>query len=180
MSDPRPVGNFNWTDEAVETLKRMVAEGKSYGQIGRALGCSRCAAIGKFNRSGGVRPTKASAPLRAPRVARAQYQNASLNFRAPPKPVPAAGLQWGAKSSPVPVGPTPFVERVEPAGKKTLLQLLGHDCKWGVGDPSSDGFRFCAEPQQAGSSYCPHHHRRAYTAPKTPPKDLARSLRRYA
>lgn len=44
--------SFAWTDARIETLKQMCVEHASYGEIGRALGCSRNAAIGKAARMG--------------------------------------------------------------------------------------------------------------------------------
>jgi len=41
-----------WTDEKVATLKRMRADGDSFGVIGKELGCSRNACIGKAAREG--------------------------------------------------------------------------------------------------------------------------------
>lgn len=160
---PRPVGNFTWTDEAVATLKRMVADGDSFGQISRALGCSRCAANGKATRLGAPRPVRASAPLKAPPVARAQYQNAAANFRQP-KPTPAPTIRLGVGGNGVRPKPAiPYVERVEPAGKVKATELLNHHCRWPIGDPASDGFRFCGDDKERGS-YCGRHGDVAYRA----------------
>lgn len=39
---------MNWTEENTAELIRLRAEGKSFSEIGRALGCTRDAAIGKL------------------------------------------------------------------------------------------------------------------------------------
>lgn len=41
---------MDWTPEAIETLRRMWAEGAFCGEIGTALGCSKNAVIGKAHR----------------------------------------------------------------------------------------------------------------------------------
>jgi GcrA cell cycle regulator len=46
---PKP-GEFEWTEERVETLKTMWADGKSQRDIGTALGISRGAVAGKIDR----------------------------------------------------------------------------------------------------------------------------------
>jgi GcrA cell cycle regulator len=158
-----------WPDEQVAELKLLFGEGKSFSQIAVALnrkfktGHSRNAALGKAKRIGLERGS-AKAPQRLAGAAVAMIRAA----RKPPREGMAAPMAWGAQSSPVAVAPTPYVDRPETAGKKTLLQLLDHDCKWGVGDPRPMGFRFCAEPVEPGRSYCPPHCRRAYIAPKPP------------
>lgn len=41
-----------WTDEKVETLKRLRKEGHSFGEISKRVGVSRSGCIGKANRLG--------------------------------------------------------------------------------------------------------------------------------
>lgn len=41
---------MDWSQEQVATLKKLKAEGKSATQIGKVLGCSRNAVIGKLHR----------------------------------------------------------------------------------------------------------------------------------
>jgi hypothetical protein len=43
---------MNWTEDRVATLVRMAAEGKSFGEVGEALGCTRNCVAGKANRLG--------------------------------------------------------------------------------------------------------------------------------
>lgn len=80
-----------WTDQAVDRLKVLWAEGKSASQIMNALngefrgsGFSRSSVIGKVHRLGLTGRQTPSNPvgqaLRAPPVARAPYQNAGLAF----------------------------------------------------------------------------------------------------
>src|SRR5271157_3130839 len=38
-------------------------------------------------------------------------------------------------------------------------------CCWPLGDPKHDDFCFCRNPRIQGKSYCPQHHKVAYTAP---------------
>lgn len=43
---------MSWNDEQIETLKKLAAEGLSSGQIGKAIGKTRNAVIGKCHRIG--------------------------------------------------------------------------------------------------------------------------------
>ncbi|MFZ1341367.1 MAG: GcrA family cell cycle regulator, partial [Paracoccaceae bacterium] len=71
---------MSWTDERVETLKRMWGEGQSASQIAKELGgVTRNAVIGKVhrlglsNRAGGKDEDEAAAaPVRAEPAARAE------------------------------------------------------------------------------------------------------------
>jgi GcrA cell cycle regulator len=49
---------------------------------------------------------------------------------------------------------------------KTLLDLEHHDCRWPIGEPRSDDFHFCGEPQAAGRPYCAHHWAKAFQPSK--------------
>ena len=68
---PQPVQErqvMSWTDERVETLKRMWADGQSASQIAKELGgVTRNAVIGKVHRLGlSNRSDEAEAPAPAP------------------------------------------------------------------------------------------------------------------
>jgi GcrA cell cycle regulator len=41
--------------------------------------------------------------------------------------------------------------------QKTLLELEPCDCRWPIGEPRQDDFRFCGEPSLDGRPYCAHH-----------------------
>lgn len=51
---------------------------------------------------------------------------------------------------------------------KTLPKLEDNDCRFPFGEGP---FLFCGDEQQAGSSYCSHHHAICWDKPKSnPPK----------
>ena len=104
---------MSWTDERVETLKKMWAEGQSASQIAKELGgVTRNAVIGKVHRlglsnrgGGGAAEDEAVAEAPAPKPVEA------------PKPMPepvAATAQPAPKPAPEP-RPAPAVERPAPA-----------------------------------------------------------------
>ena len=170
---------MSWTDERVETLKRMWAEGQSASQIAKELGgVTRNAVIGKVHRlglSGRAAPSKPARPaFKAPRPAR------------PAAAAPAAPRRIAEPTAVAAAAPTPApapVRYVEEApGTATVLTLGAHMCKWPIGDPSSDSFTFCGRRQDEGV-YCLEHARVAYqpvqTKKRSGANELARSLRRY-
>ena len=177
---------MSWTDERVETLKRMWAEGQSASQIAKELGgVTRNAVIGKVHRlglSGRAAPSQPARTVAAtfrttrPRPAAAAPAPAPTQPSAPrrleavqPKPVePAAPV-------PAPIPDLP--------GTATVMTLGAHMCKWPIGDPSSREFSFCGRRSSEGV-YCVEHARVAYQpqvrrGSKESGSDLARSLRRY-
>ncbi len=120
---------MSWTDERVETLKRMWAEGQSASQIAKELGgVTRNAVIGKVhrlglsNRVGGkddeeVAPP--SPPPAAPRVEPAAAVRAEPSApKAEPAPRPAAERPAAAApAAPVSnVTPLPLRKAIVPAG----------------------------------------------------------------
>lgn len=164
---------MGWTDERVETLKRLWLEGLSASQIAKQLGgVTRNAVIGKVHRlglSGRAAPSQPTRPvMKAPRVARV----------APPTPV---APRRPIETVPMAVEPRPIF-RVEEPGSATVLTLGAHMCKWPIGDPATEDFSFCGRRASDGP-YCVDHARVAYqpaqSKKKNSPSELARSLRRY-
>lgn len=168
---------MGWTDERVETLKKLWLEGLSASQIAKQLGgVTRNAVIGKVHRLGLSGRATPSQPTRttfkAPRPARPV-----MSAPQPHRPTPA--VQREPAPRPV-VAVEPYVEQ---PGTATVLTLGAHMCKWPIGDPSTDDFSFCGRRAGDEGPYCIEHARLAYqpaqTKKKSSPNELARSLRRY-
>jgi GcrA cell cycle regulator len=165
---------MGWTDERVETLKKLWLDGLSASQIAKQLGgVTRNAVIGKVHRlglSGRAAPSHPSRPtFKTPR---------------PPRPIsmpaPRARTVEPRNHAVPAVRATPFVEL---PGTATVLTLGAHMCKWPIGDPSSNDFTFCGRRADEDGPYCDDHARLAYQPPagkkKSTVADLTRSLRRY-
>jgi GcrA cell cycle regulator len=149
---------MTWTDERVELLKKLWADGLSASQIAGELGgITRNAVIGKVHRlglSGRAKPSSSGAPrARKPRshmlrVARpAMRGNTALALAYEMEPEPELEL----------------VDNVIPIEqRRTLLQLNEDTCRWPVGDPASTDFFFCGGKAVPSLPYCAHHSRVAY------------------
>ena len=131
-----------WTDDRIETLKKMWAEGLSASQIARALGeVTRNAVIGKVHRLG------LSGRASPARVERARpVSQARPMLRAAPQHIQAVEEPL----EPMPENPV------------SVLDLTGSVCKWPIGDPSEANFRFCGRKSRANAPYCEAHARMAY------------------
>ena len=164
---------MSWTDERVETLKKLWADGHSASRIAAELGgITRNAVIGKVHRlglSGRAAPSQPSRPAYRPQR---------------PRPTPQPQISVPAPRRAEPAAPRMAVPVVMPdlPGTATVLTLGAHMCKWPIGDPSGGDFSFCGRRTQAEGPYCVEHARVAYQPPqkkKSGTNDLVRSLRRY-
>jgi len=176
MADTHRIGGvFSWTDEAVAALRKLVADGLSASDIGRALGASRLAVIGKARRQGlQLGGGAASAPRPAPK-------------RVSHSPAHPTQVRYGGNGF-VYVTPAPANKTVSlsDGGERGLALLISDrgfkGCKWPV-DGQGDQTRFCCLPSD-GRTYCSVHAVSAYQPSRTQArhstKELIRSLRRVA
>lgn len=108
---------MSWTDERVETLKRMWSEGQSASQIAKELGqVTRNAVIGKVHRLGLSNRDEAETEAQ-PKVAPvAEPVKAEAKPKPAPKAKPAAVRPEPAKAEakPAPVEPEPATQSAEP------------------------------------------------------------------
>ena len=176
---------MSWTDERVETLKKMWGEGQSASQIAKELGgVTRNAVIGKVHRLGlsnrnsgaaatakpEVKAKPAAAPKPKPEPRPMPKTEAARPVPEPsndPKPVVPARKQIIPAGQPLPPQPSANeispealakVNEVEKKSKKiSLMELTERTCKWPVGDPATEDFWFCGLPVQAGKPYCEAH-----------------------
>jgi GcrA cell cycle regulator len=165
---------MNWTDERVERLKRLWAEGLSASQIATQLGgVSRNAVIGKVHRlnlpgrvkAGGTQATARTAPKRttsAPRAPNFAARTTTNPARTAPQAVGVAAVAQEVEA----VQPTEFrapSNVVVPMSRKlSLTDLTERTCKWPMGDPLKDDFHFCGSDSADTSPYCKYHARLAY------------------
>jgi GcrA cell cycle regulator len=155
-----------WTDERVETLKKLWGEGLSASQIATEIGggITRNAVIGKVHRLGLSGRGKAKAP--PPARPKAKAVPAPSAPAPAPRPAaivapPPAALAIEAAPEPAPVAVAdevglPLSERV------TIMDLRESMCRWPMGDPTKPEFRFCGARSVTGLPYCSHHAQVAY------------------
>lgn len=176
---------MSWTEERVETLKRMWSEGQSASQIAKELGgVTRNAVIGKVHRLGlSNRNGPAGKPEGAtaePEVAERPAPKATAREAAPEpaekpapveapvsravtplrKPIVPAGQPLPPQPSPNEISPEALASQreVEKRAKRlTLMELTERTCKWPIGDPATPDFWFCGLPVDQGKPYCEAH-----------------------
>ena len=155
---------MSWTDERVETLKKLWLDGHSASQIAAELGHSitRNAVIGKVHRLGlsgrdkvAVAPPPRTRPIikqpeRTQPVRTMPVTHGNTALAMAPMELPREVVR------PVSDVVVPISERV------TIMELRESMCRWPLGDPSTPEFRFCGTRSGPGETYCGPHARIAY------------------
>lgn len=161
-------GDAGWTDDVIRRLRVLWAEGHSTAEIGRRLGVSKNAVVGKAHR---LQLPQRPSPFQCGTGTR--HGTAPHRTRGPTlPPLPARPCRqplserrvWGRTSSERRPAP-PATAAVPPP------KLDGKPCCWPLGEPGRPGFRFCGERAVQGKPYCPEHDDRAYVRPRVPRPD---------
>ncbi len=177
-----------WDNATLKKLKALTGKGLSTAEIGKRLGMSKNAIVGKLNRlgwnskaTGDVAPVKAPskkpAPAKVAPVKPVKKSPSAKPEKTPVKPVA------GKKSAPAPKAlPTPksAVKESKSSPKNLAMhqRIIQHSlgmaslkpgqCRWPMGDPDSENFHFCGESVFVGKPYCYEHCKQAYQF--NPPK----------
>jgi GcrA cell cycle regulator len=179
---------LSWTDERVEMLKKLWAEGLSASQIAAKLGgVSRNAVIGKVHRlklSGRAKSTKPSAPRvrrtpnaggssRSSNIGGSTAGSSSGNFNMPTRTAPSTTHAIGAtalkQDHEIVAYNAPFQDAEDVVApmplKLKLTEINDCTCKWPYGDPLHGEFYFCGHTNKESSPYCSYHSKLAFQQP---------------
>lgn len=170
---------MNWTDERVEKLKKLWADGLSASQIAAQLGgVSRNAVIGKVHRlslpgrakSGGA--SAATRTKRATSAPRAPNYASRVGTRTVMRSAGATALKEDLSVEAYQeIETRPMQNVVVPISRRiALTELTERTCKWPIGDPLHEEFHFCGNDSGDGTPYCTYHARLAFQ-----PSDRRRS-----
>ena len=156
---------MDWTDDVITRLKTLWAEGHSTAEIGRRIGVSKNAVVGKVHRlllearpspirrGGGGEPPKAETVRRVSGPTLPTMETAP-----PPEPPP-----------PAPVAPpAPVLRTVSRPGSSRLVA-----CCWPIGEPGTRSFRFCDAESLPSKPYCAPHAALAYVKVRDRREDAA-------
>ena len=160
---------MDWTEEIIARLRALWAEGHSTAEIGRRMGISKNAVVGKAHR---LQLTARPSPIR--RGDEAPRRPASARR---PSPAPAAS-EPPQDRLPQDRLAQRLEERPAPPPLRTVVQATrsaarSMPCCWPIGEPGSPDFRFCDEPALAGKPYCGAHAQLAYVKVRDRREDAA-------
>jgi len=162
---------MEWTEEAIAKLSSAWAEGLSTAEIGRQMGISKNAVVGKAHRlelesrpspirRDGERTPRRRLPRRAvgPTL---PVLSGSADARLPEVAEAAAPAEAERAPPMLRSVPTP-----RPAPRVT-------PCCWPIGEPGTRSFRFCDMGAMTGKPYCEEHAALAYVKVRDRREDAA-------
>ncbi|MDP3414472.1 GcrA family cell cycle regulator [Falsiroseomonas sp.] len=182
---------MDWTAEAIERLRALWAEGHSTAEIGRRMGISKNAVVGKAHRlnlparpspirreATMERPPQAS-PARLPRPVAVAAR--STLPAAPPAHAAPTGASIGASPAAAPSAPalgTVAPRAPMPAPQPSVVRAFprfgaARSCCWPIGEPGTPEFRFCSAEATPGKPYCTQHAAVAYVKARDRREDAA-------
>ncbi|HQT79908.1 MAG TPA: GcrA family cell cycle regulator [Rhodopila sp.] len=187
-----------WDEETIRLLRALWAEGLSTAEIGRRLGVSKNAIVGKAHRLDlDARPSPIRREATRTVTAEAAQVWPSGNTLPPlpshsesPAPAEAPAVQEPPQAAPVLAAPVPApvtaaapapvrpsipapVARLVPQPAPVQVRRSNVACCWPIGEPGTKGFRFCDESSIPGKPYCDEHVRLAYVRLKDRKEDAA-------
>ncbi len=161
---------MEWNETIIAELKALWAEGLSTAEIGRRLGISKNAVVGKAHRldlsprPSPIRRSERAPGTPAPRVTGPTL--APLPSRSEPSPVAVASV---ARVHVEPKAPAP--RRLAAVVPVPVARIAA--CCWPVGEPGKPGFHFCDAAAVAGKPYCAEHAQLAYVKIRDRREDAA-------
>ena len=183
---------MEWTEEVILRLRGLWTEGHSTAEIGRRLGVSKNAVVGKAHRLDlAARPS----PIRRDGPQSGVARRVSLRRVAGPTLPPLSSISAPLVERPAaavvptvvarivdavvtapraaPVAPPRPVEAPAPrivAARPYARQLT---CCWPIGEPGTKSFRFCDDGAVGGKPYCAEHASLAYVRVRDRREDAA-------
>lgn len=139
---------MEWSEDAITQLRALWTEGHSTAEIGRRMGITKNAVVGKAHR------LKLSA---RPSPIRHDHQNDGRR-RTPRAAVAAPTAATATVVDQAPVPPR------RPALRAVAASANGRisPCCWPIGEPGTRDFRFCDDATLPNKPYCEPHAQLAY------------------
>lgn len=187
---------MEWTEELIARLRGLWDEGRSTAEIGRHIGMSKNAVVGKahrlslpprpspIRRESGPQPARPRTSavrgptlppfgpplgpsLGPPRGAGGIEQNGPRLALRPETPLNIPRAPLGEPAAvTLEATPPPVPVAATPRGREVA-------CCWPLGDPGTRDFRFCGAAALAGKPYCAQHAQLAYVRVRDRREDAA-------
>jgi GcrA cell cycle regulator len=161
-------GTFDWNDAVIQSLRQFWHEGHSTAEIGRRLGVSKNAVVGKAHRLDlPERPSPIRRPNDCPPRRPSRPPVPKLADIMPLTTIGASreGDQHRSATRATPAV-SPFASLASASHRKRGISVPSavgkNPCCWPIGEPGSVGFRFCSDSALPGKPYCLDHAKLAY------------------
>jgi GcrA cell cycle regulator len=153
---------MEWNDTTKARPRQLWDEGLSTAEIGRRLGTTKNAVVGKAHyldlpgRPSPIRPRADHAPAPRPRRAKGQTLAPLPALEASTVTEKPATANGAAPAVPVdlPSRPSPRQTQFRTGAKRT--------CCWPIGEPGTSRFGFCGAEVTTSKPYCDEHSKLAY------------------
>lgn len=153
---------MDWNDDSIARIKALWAEGHSTAEIGRRMGVTKNAVVGKAHRLN--LPARPSPIRRIPGEKRVTSRPAVRRVIGPTLPALQSMARQPLAKAPVVLRPVPVQPR--PAGRVS-------SCCWPLGEPGTPEFHFCGDPTVPAKPYCEEHVAVAYVKVRDRREDAA-------
>jgi GcrA cell cycle regulator len=168
---------MEWAEETIVRLRALWDEGHSTAEIGRRLGVSKNAVVGKAHRLD--LPARPS-PIRhdgsgsgpRPRSKPRRIAGPTLPPLTSTGPITASGQTMAPSAvhlAPKPPAPPPA--RAQPPAPRPYGRVV--TCCWPIGEPGTRSFCFCDAQSVPGKPYCTDHAQLAYVRLRDRREDAA-------
>src|SRR6478609_7233072 len=161
MAGARGKPQVRWDEEKKATVRRMYTGGSTAAEIATRIGCgcSRSAVMGLVSRLGLRRGEPQHTRLRSSYTGQSRHiKSKHFFFGRGFAPTEDCKPRVGLRDTLVTANDPVEAERV------ALIDLLRHHCRMPFG--SGLDTTYCGRTAQAGSPYCPEHHRRCRIKPR--------------
>lgn len=187
----------SWDNGILKKLKALVGKGLSTAEIGKKLGISKNAVVGKLHRMGWnsestpakpkqettkktvlkaptkkttpIKPTRSPKPAQNTKITKTVKSGTKATGKASTKTtkVVVEDKPQKAVGRSISVRGTNVHQRIVQHALE-MANLKPNQCRWPIGDPDSEDFHFCGNTVFVGKPYCYEHCKQAYQF--TPPK----------
>jgi len=165
---------MEWAEETIIRLRVLWDEGLSTAEIGRRLGVSKNAVVGKAHRLDlPARPSPIRRDGSGSSAPRRSTPRRVAGPTLPPLSSTAAIVGSATMGPPVatlPPKPAP-APRVVPPAPRPYGRVV--TCCWPIGEPGTRSFRFCDDASEPGKPYCTDHAKLAYVKVRDRREDAA-------
>lgn len=178
------MANDAWTPSVLNKMKAFLTRGMSTAEIGKKIGMSKNAVVGKLNRLGwNLKSREGKKPPVSGAKPKAAAKKSAPVKKPAPKKAPAKAMPKKAPppaKKPAKAAPAPKPKAAKPNSKTLAMhqRIIQHSlemaalkpdqCRWPIGDPDSENFHFCGRQVFVGKPYCYDHCLQAYQM--QPPK----------
>ncbi len=149
---------MSWTDEKIEKLKKLWKKGLTTVEIGKELGISKNAVVGKAHR---LKLESRPSPIKKA----VDKKPITPENKVEAKPTKSAKVKEQPKAKEKPQPQTQPKEKekiIPPENMVTLMDVTATSCRWPIGDPQDPDFHFCDKEAVEGRPYCLMHCAQAY------------------